>query len=57
MSNLEPDNETIEQMIKRYAQNRYEMRQHFKWRLEDTAEDDWRIASEIVMKEIYRDDK
>ncbi len=47
------DNETYEQMVKRYAYNRWQMRMHFKWKLEDTADDDYRIAQEIARKAMY----
>lgn len=44
-------NETRQEYIKRLARQRYEMRMHFKWRMNDTAEDDWRYAEEAVRKE------
>ena len=45
------EEETTEQIIKRYAYNRYQMRMHFNWRLNETSEDDYRIAKEIVERE------
>ncbi len=47
------DEETIEERIRRYAYNRWEARQKFKFRLEDTDKDDWKIAEEIVRREIF----
>ena len=48
----ENDTETIEEYTRRLAKNRYDMRMHFKWRLSDTADDDYRYASEIVRREL-----
>jgi len=47
--------ETVEQYIRKIAHNRYQMRQHFKWRLNDTADDDWNYAKEFVLKELYQE--
>ena len=49
------DEDTVEQIIKRYAKNRYDMRMHFKWRMEENADDDYRIAKEIVERELHKD--
>lgn len=48
------NDETREEYIRRLARNRYEMRMNFKFRLQDTAEDDWRIAQEQVRREEIR---
>jgi hypothetical protein len=53
MDDLIDEEETVEQMIKRYAQNRYEIRMAFKWKLSDTAEDDYRIAKEMVIRDLH----
>lgn len=42
--------ETREEMIRRIARNRYEMRQHLKWKLNENADDDWKSAEEAVRK-------
>lgn len=52
--NDENGEETFEDRVRRYARNRYEMRMHHKWRLQDTAEDDWRAARALVEKEFYQ---
>jgi len=46
--------ETLEERIRRYAQNRYDMRIHHKWKLWETADDDWRAAEELARREFYR---
>lgn len=46
--------ETREELIRRLAHNRWELRQHFKFRLEDTAEDDWRLAEDMVRRDEAR---
>ncbi len=48
------DEETREDRIRRYAQNRYDMRMQFKFRLQDTDKDDWRVAEEQVKREEMR---
>lgn len=53
MSN-ELDNETQEDYIRRLAKQRWEMRMHFRWRLEDTADDDWNYAKRSVEEEMRR---
>ena len=47
--------ETIEEYTKRLAYNRYQMRVHFKWRLNDTSADDWAYAQEVVQRELHQD--
>lgn len=42
--------ETREEMIRRIARNRYDFRQHFKWRLNENSTDDWRYAEDEVRK-------
>jgi hypothetical protein len=49
------DEETNEERIKRYAEQRQEMRLRLKWKLNETYEDDCRIASEIVQRELHQD--
>jgi hypothetical protein len=48
---LDDDKETRQDYIKRLARQRYEFRIYFKWRLNDTAEDDWRYAEEAIRRE------
>jgi len=48
------NDENREDYIRRLARNRYDMRMQFKFRLNDTAEDDWRIAEENVKREEMR---
>ena len=48
------DDETIEDMIKRYAYNRWDMRMHFRWKLEETDVDDYKHAKQIVEDELKR---
>jgi hypothetical protein len=48
------NDETREMYIRRLARNRYDLRMQFKFRLQDTAEDDWRIAEESVRREEAR---
>jgi hypothetical protein len=43
--------ETREDYIRRLAKNRYDMRMHFKWRLNDTEKDDWEAAVRQVENE------
>ncbi len=45
------DEETQEYRIRLYAHNRYEMRMIFKFRLNETDKDDWRVAEEQVQRE------
>jgi hypothetical protein len=45
------DEETNEDYIKRLAYNRYQMRMHFRWKLNETAEDDYRVAKELYERE------
>ena len=40
--------EDRETLIRQYAHNRYLMRQHFQWRLNEGPDDDYRIACEVV---------
>lgn len=47
----ENGNITKEELIKRYAHNRWELRQHFQWNLHEGPETDYRIAKELVEKE------
>lgn len=47
------DEETVEDYIRRLAKQRYEMRMHFKWKLEENADDDWQWAKEAVEREIH----
>jgi len=44
------DQETKEEMTKRLAQNRYDFRTHFRWKLNENDKDDWRAAEEQVRK-------
>lgn len=48
------DNETREEYTRRLAKNRYDMRMNFKWKLSDTAEDDWKAAERMVMADDRR---
>ena len=45
------DNETREDRVRRYAQNRYDMRIRYKFCLNDTDKDDWKCAEEQVRRE------
>ena len=40
--------ETPEEMTRRLAQNRYDIRQFHKWRLSDGPSEDWAEAQRIV---------
>lgn len=46
--------ETREDYIRRLAKQRYEFRLHFKYRLNDTANDDWAWATEQIRQEEVR---
>ena len=48
------DEESVEETVRRYAYNRWQMRQSFKWKLHETDLDDWRIAEEMVREELVR---
>jgi len=52
---MDDENETIEERIKRYAYNRWELRMKYKFRLQDTDKDDWRIAEGMVTKETFNE--
>ena len=49
-----PD-ETREERIRRYAYNRWELRQFYKFRENDTAEDDWICAEAQIKREELRE--
>ncbi len=40
--------ETLEEMTRRLAQNRYDIRQFHKWRLSDGPDKDWAEAERIA---------
>ena len=49
------EEETVEEYTRRLAKNRYDMRMQFKFKINDTADDDWNYAKEVVQRELHQD--